>query len=252
MLYRQSALLFTLLAFFWACGSNTTSTTNETTAETAVETEVTPSGNMLTPEEEAAGWILLFDGKSTAGWKNYGQNTVAGWTVNGGELVAAGGGGDIMTEREFENYELSIEWKISKGGNSGIIYNVVEDPAKYKETYATGPEYQIIDSQGYKDKLKPTQVSGANYDMQPPSEIVVKPVGEYNHARIVVNQSKVEHWLNGAKVVTYELWTPEWKAQVQNSKWKDYPGYGIGKKGHIALQDHGDVVSFRNIKIKEL
>lgn len=253
MLYRQIAYLFIIASIFCSCGSNTPSATEDATTEAAtVETENDADHNILTAEETAAGWTLLFDGQSTNGWRNYGKNAVEGWTVKDGELIAAGGVGDIMTEKEFENYELSLEWKISVGGNSGIIYNVVEDTVKYKSTYATGPEYQIIDADGYKDKLKPTQVSAANYDMQPPSLITVKPAGEYNHARIIVNQGKVEHWLNDAKVVSYELWTPEWKNLVQKSKWKDFPGYGIGKKGHIALQDHGDVVSFRNIKIKEL
>ena len=251
MFHHQIALFLAIAIFISACGSSSTPTENNT-AETTVETEAVSTHNTLTAEEAAAGWQLLFDGKSTAGWRNYGQSTVSGWTVKNGELVAAGGSGDIMTEKQFENYQLSLEWKISPGGNSGIIYNVVEDTSIYKTTYATGPEYQIIDSGGYKDKLTPKQVSAANYDMQTPNEIVVRPVGEYNQARIVVNQGKVDHWLNGANVVSYELWSPEWKAQVQNSKWKDFPGYGIGKKGHIALQDHGDVVYFRNIKIKEL
>lgn len=251
MLRNQFALFLTLALFVSACGSSSQPSENHT-GETTVETEEVATHNTLTAEESAAGWQLLFDGQSTNGWRNYGQSTASGWTVKDGELIAAGGGEDIMTEKEFENYQLSIEWKISPGGNSGIIYNVVEDTMKYKTTYATGPEYQIIDSGGYKDKLTPKQVSGANYDMQTPSEIVVGPVGEYNHTRIIVNNGKVEHWLNGVRIVTYELWTPEWKDQVQNSKWKDFPGYGIGKKGHIALQDHGDVVYFRNIKIKEL
>ena len=121
----------------------------------------------------------------------------------------------------------------------------MEDTTQYKSTYATGPEYQLIDAKGYEGELKPSQTSGANYDMHAPSADVAKAAGEFNQAKIIVNEGKVEHWLNGAKVVEYELWTPEWKALVQQSKWKDFPGYGIGTEGHIALQDHGNEVTFQ-------
>lgn len=250
---RPTAFILMLSFFLFSCGSNTSTSTDNQTDETAVEeTTTSPGHNMLTDDEKAAGWQLLFDGSSTDGWRTYGQPGVTGWTIEEGVLMTAGGNGDIMTEQQFENYELSLEWKISEGGNSGIIYNVVEDTAKYSTTYATGPEYQLIDDEGYDAELTATQVSGSNYDMHPPSEKAAKGPGEFNTARIIVNQGKVEHWLNGVKVVSYELWTPEWKEMVQQSKWKDFPGYGIGQKGHIALQDHGDEVAFRNIKIREL
>jgi len=119
-------------------------------------------------------------------------------------------------------------------------------------TYESGPEYQLIDDIGYPGKLSDKQLSGANYDMQAPNAKVAKPAGEFNHTKIVVNKGHVEHWLNGTKVVEYELWSPEWEKQKANSKWKDVKPYGMSKKGHIALQDHGGGVYFKNIKIKTL
>ncbi len=208
--------------------------------------------------ETQSEWEPLFDGKSTAGWHTYGLDSVRGWAVENGELIALGQAGhegtanDIVTEREFENFELSLEWKMSPGGNSGIFFNVVEDPAKYATVYATGPEYQLVDDIGFPEKLEDWQKSAANYGMHPPSRSAIKPVGEWNQTRILVNKGHVEHWLNGEKVVEYQLWTPEWEALIKAGKWKDYPGYGLAKSGRIALQDHGNQVRFRNIKIREL
>jgi len=214
--------------------------------------------NTLTSAEKKSGWKLLFDGKTTSGWHTYGAKTVRGWEVKDGELVALGQAGhegsanDIVTEREFENFELSLEWKISPTGNSGIFFNVVEEPKKYATVYATGPEYQLVDDIGFPEKLENWQKSGANYGMHPPSRSVIKPVGEYNLTRLVVNKGHVEHWLNGVKVVEYQLWTPEWESQIKKGKWTEFPGYGRSKRGRIALQDHGSKIWFKNIKIKEL
>ncbi len=217
-----------------------------------------PKLNTLTSAEQKAGWKLLFDGKTTNGWHTYGAKTVRGWEVKDGELIALGQAGhegsanDIVTEREFENFELSLEWKISPTGNSGIFFNVVEDPKKYATVYATGPEYQLVDDIGFPEKLENWQKSAANYGMHPASRSVIKPVGEYNHTRLIVNKGHVEHWLNGVKVVDYKLWTPEWHALIKAGKWSDFPDYGLAKRGRIALQDHGSKIWFKNIKIKEL
>ena len=214
--------------------------------------------NTLTSAEKKSGWKLLFDGKTTSGWHTYGAKTVRGWEVKDGELVALGQAGhegsanDIVTEREFENFELSLEWKISPTGNSGIFFNVVEEPKKYATVYATGPEYQLVDDIGFPEKLENWQKSGANYGMHPPSRSVIKPVGEYNLTRLVVNKGHVEHWLNGVKVVEYQLWTPEWESLIKKGKWTEFPAYGRSKRGRIALQDHGSKIWFKNIKIKEL
>jgi hypothetical protein len=213
--------------------------------------------NTLSEAEIAEGWKLLFDGLSTAGWRVYGREEVTGWAVENGEFIALGQAGlegqgnDIITEGQYENFELSLEWKISEAGNSGIFFYVVESP-EYRAVYETGPEYQLIDDVGFPMELEPSQHTAANYGMHAPARIASKPAGEYNHTRLVVNNGQVEHWLNGERVVAYELWTPEWEALVQAGKWKDFPGYARARQGHIALQDHGNQCWFRNIKIREL
>ncbi|MCD4698496.1 MAG: DUF1080 domain-containing protein [Bacteroidales bacterium] len=200
-------------------------------------------------------WIDIFDGVSSKGWKGFKKDVVpGGWIVKDGNLVALGKGGDlggdIITARQYEDFELSLEWAISEGGNSGILFHVLEEG--YPAVYATGPEYQVLDDAGYPDKLKEWQLAGANYAMHNAQDKILKPAGEFNKSRIIVKDSHVEHWLNGNKVVEYELWSDDWKERVQNSKWKDYPGYGLARKGHIGLQDHGSPVMFRNIKIRNL
>jgi len=209
--------------------------------------------NTLTKKEKKEGWILLFDGESTKGWRKYRNQQADDWAVANGELYCKETGvtkrADLITIDQYENYELQIDWKISPKENSGIIYMVTEDNGA---SYESGPEYQLIDDLGYPDKLSDKQLSGANYDMQAPSAKVAKPAGEFNHAKIVINKGHVEHWLNGIKVVDYQLWTPEWEQAKANSKWKNVKTYGMSKKGYIALQDHGGGVAFKNIKIKPL
>jgi len=209
--------------------------------------------NTLTTKEKKEGWVLLFNGADTEGWRGYKNRPAAGWKVENGELMCAEGNiqgrADLITNEKFENFELQIDWKIGAKHNSGIIYMVTEDNGA---TYESGPEYQLIDDIGYPDKLKDVQLSGANYDMHPPTAKVVKPAGEYNHTRIVVNKGHVEHWLNGTKVVEYELWTTEWEETKTNSKWKDVANYGQSALGHIALQDHGGGVWFKNVKVRRL
>ena len=213
-----------------------------------------PAHNILTAEEAAAGWKLLWDGKTLAGWHTYGKTEVVGWEIADGTLIALGQGGDhandILTDAEYESFELLVDWKLSPQANSGIFYHVVEQG--YDRVYATGPEYQLIDDDGWPDKLEDWQMSGANYAMHPPMAKAARPVGEWNTTRIVVNKGRVEHWLNGAKTVEYELWSPEWEKLRTTGKWKDFPGYGSGRKGKLGLQDHGNKVFFRNVKIKTL
>ena len=209
--------------------------------------------NTLSKKEKKQGWKLLFDGTTMNGWRIYQNKKVDDWDVKNGELYCKVEGvaqrADLITNDTYENFELQIDWKIAPKENSGIIYMVTEEnPA----SYLSGPEYQLIDDIGYPEKIKDVQLSGANYDMNPPTAKVVKPVGEYNHTKIIVNKGHVEHWLNNTKVVEYELWTPQWLADKAKSKWKDVKTYGMTKKGHIALQDHGGGVWFKNIKIKEL
>jgi hypothetical protein len=214
-----------------------------------------PMDYTLTRQEKKEGWRLLFDGKTMDGWKPYLNNKTATWVVEDGSLKGLGKGSDstgyIITDDQFENFELKLDWKIAPRGNSGILYMVVEDPA-YKTPYQTGPEYQVIDEVGWPDTLQEWQKTGANYGMHVAQNKELKPVGEWNTAAIIVNNGHVEHWLNGVKVVEYELWTDEWKQLVAEGKWKDYPAYGLSKKGHLSLQDHGSNVWYKNIKIREL
>ena len=215
-----------------------------------------PEGhNALSPQEKSEGWVLLFDGESMEQWRSYLADSLYGWIVEDGTMKALGLGddlgGDIITREQFENFQLSLEWKISPGGNSGIMFMVHEDTA-YHAVYETGPEYQLLDDIGYPDTLEDWQLAGANYAMHLAGNKELKPVGEWNTARILKDGSHVEHWLNGKLVLEYELWTGDWKSRVASGKWKDYPGYGTFEKGHIALQDHGAAVWFRNIKIRGL
>ena len=209
--------------------------------------------NMLSDAEKRAGWKLLFDGKTTNGGRMYQNKPSDGWEVVNGELISRKEGvtnrADLITADQYDNFELMFDWKVDKGANSGVIYRAIEND---KPSFESGPEYQLIDDTGYVDKLEDWQKSGADYAMHAPSTLSAKPVGEYNRTRIVVNKAHVEHWLNGVKVVEYELWTPEWKQLKSQGKWKDAKDYGMANKGYIALQDHGGGVSFKNIKIRKL
>jgi hypothetical protein len=219
--------------------------------------------NTLTAAEKDAGWELLFDGVSLNGWKQYGHDTITSlWSVRDSAIVCDGTGlgegsgdhgGSLRTIKEYGNFDLSVDWKITPGGNSGILYHVKELP-EFKTDYATGPEYQVMDDGGWTGgTLTEAQKAGSNYDMfAAPASKKVMPVGEWNNARIVYNNGHVEHWLNGEKVVEFEEGSPEFKARYDSSKWVDFPGWNTFKVGSISLQDHGAPVYFRNIKIKAL
>jgi len=208
--------------------------------------------NVLTKEEKKNGWKLLFDGKSLAGWRTY-KNRTGSWQVTNGELVCPLGAkdyADLITVDQYDNFELALDWKIEKGSNSGIMYHVLET---HDVPYATGPEYQLVDDNGYEGKLEEWQKSGSDYAMHAPSKLAAKPAGEYNHSKIIFNNGHVEHWLNGIKVADFTAWSPEWEELRAASKWKDYPDYGKSKTGYIAFQgDHRGGVAFKNIKIRKL
>ena len=212
--------------------------------------------NTLTEKEKKDGWKLLFDGKTSAGWRTFNDTKAgAGWKVQNGELyldkTVKEGRGDLLTDAEYENYEFSIEWKIDACGNSGIIFNVKEDP-KYDATYVTGPEMQVLDNACHPDAKIIKHRAGDLYDLISSSKETVKPAGEWNHAMIKSDHGKMEFWLNGTKAVEFTMHDAKWDQMVAASKFKTMPDFGKAHKGHIALQDHGDKVWYRNIKIREL
>ncbi len=206
--------------------------------------------NTLTEAERAAGWRLLFDGQTTDAWRGYHMDSLpSGWKAVDGALTRVAEGGDIITKDQFANFELAVEWKVAPGGNSGIMYRVTEE-SDY--SYKSGPEMQVLDDAGHADGKSRLTAAGSDYAIYPSPPGVVKPAGEWNQARIVVNGDQVQHWLNGVKVVEYQLGSADWAARVKASKFAQWPNYGLAKTGYIALQDHGNWVAYRNIKIKAL
>lgn len=212
--------------------------------------------NTLSAKEKKEGWQLLFDGKTTNGWRMYQNKPADCWGVKNGELYCKGSEtdksdlrADIITGSQYEDFELSVDWKIAPKGNSGIMYHVTEEQ---NAAYLTGPEYQLIDDEGYPGKLEDWQKTGADYAMYTAATNAAKPVGEYNTTKIVVKGPHREHWLNGVKVLEFEAWSDDWKKRKSEGKWKDTPSYGMAKKGYICLQDHGSGVWFKNIKMRKL
>lgn len=247
--------LFALLLVVVACSS-----TKQEPTTTGGDTITSPGSssetllNQLTEEQKAEGWKLLFDGTSMNGWRTFRNQENDSWEVVDGTLHckpfkenAENKRADIVTVDQYENFELVFDWRISPHGNSGVMFRVTEE---HEQPYATGPEFQLIDDEGYPGDLQPGQLTGANYDMHVPTQNASKPVGEWNTSRLVVRKNNVEHWINGMKVVEYELYTDDWKERKARSKWKDFPAYATESKGHIDLQDHGNEVWFRNIRLK--
>ena len=209
--------------------------------------------NTLSPAEKKAGYELLFNGKDKTGWKGFNdKGDQDKWVAKNGELMLTGkGGGDLITTKEFENFELLLDWKISPKGNSGIFYLGKEAP-EFSTVWKTAPEMQILDDDNHPDGKIPSHRSGALYDLITPFPGTTKPVGQYNSVRIVVKNGEVEHWQNGHLVAKITMWTPDWEWAVKNSKFKDFPHYGSVRKGVLGLQDHGDPVWFKNIKVRRL
>ncbi len=208
--------------------------------------------------QKPAKWQKIFDGKTTKNWHSYHKTVVEGWTVTNKVLLTDGKNGDLVTDAEFENFEFEFEFQASPKGNSGVIYKVIEDPKN--ATYYTGPEYQVIDDEGYPPfndngkmvSINSKQKTGACYDMYEPMAKVAKPAGEWNKGRIVVKDNHIEHWLNGVKVVDYDYGSDDWKMHLAISKFAKW-GYATPHaKGHLALQGHGDPVSYRNMRLRTL
>jgi len=249
------------LALF-AC--NNESGNSEAKEADTTTTNATPAdmNNTLTDEQKKEGWQLLFDGTSTSGWHKYG-NTPAGtsWKVADGTLYLDASdtlngkirsGGDIVTDNEYENFELNLEWKVDTGANSGIIFYVNEDSAKYEWPWNTGMEMQVLDNDRHPDAKIPKHRAGDLYDLISCSKETVKPALEWNKAGIRALNGKLDLFLNGENVVSTTLWDDNWKKLIAGSKFKAMPNFGTFKKGRIALQDHGNKVWYRNIMIKKL
>ena len=236
-----------------SCGNNSESSTTTTDS---TKSDTTQTANMA----EEDGWVSLFDGSTTKGWHSYGKDSVnSSWKVVDGALYldttktnGKRDGGDIITDQEYENYHLALDWKVAEGANSGIIFNVHEDAAKYPNTYNTGPEMQVLDNERHPDAKIPKHRAGDLYDLISSSQETVKPAGEWNHAEVKVQNGKLDLYLNGTNVVSTTMWDDNWKKMVAGSKFKSMPDFGTFKKGHIALQDHGNAVWYKDIKIKQL
>lgn len=240
---KKLAVVISLATIFAGCGSNNGTKTGETQV-------------MEVKEDE---WISLFDGKTLDGWHGYGKGNIDGrWKIYDSTLILdasvnlAGVNGNLISNEEFDNFHLKLDWKISQNGNSGILFFVHEDTAKYKEPYFTGPEMQVLDNDGHPDGKIIKHRAGDLYDLISCSTETVKPVGEWNQAEIICNNGKLDFFLNGTNVVSTTMWDDQWKQIVAGSKFASMPDFATYKKGAICLQDHGDVVSFKNIMIKKL
>lgn len=214
--------------------------------------------NTLTDIEKNDGWQLLFDGKTLNGWRDYNGTALTGsWYIEDGTIKADGKGSDasgyIVTDKLYENFELVWDWKISKGGNSGLLYHVVERP-QFKVPYITGPEYQLIDDAEFAEPLEDWQRCGVDYAMYLPdfSTIKINPAGEWNTSKIVFDNGHVTYYMNGEKTIEFHAWTDDWFSRKNSGKWVNAPEYGLARKGVICLQDHGSSAWFKNVKIKEL
>jgi hypothetical protein len=222
---------------------------------TTGKTTGSPKGSSKQDE----GWQVLFDGTSKNAWHIYNNKSDgAAWTVKDGILYldpaakkTGAGGGDLVTNEEYENFDLKLEWKIDSAGNSGIIFLTQEDP-KYGQSYLTGPEMQIIDNNGHRDAKINKHRAGDLYDLITSTPENVHPWGQWNSIEMIINKGKLELYQNGAMVVTTTMWDDNWKQLIANSKFKNWAGFGMFQKGRIALQDHGNGVAFRNIQIKRL
>jgi hypothetical protein len=230
-----------VIAVAWACGGG---------AQNAQMSTSESGTSQAAAASDQPGWTVLFDGSSTGTWRGFKQNDLPdGWQIADGALTRVGPGGDIITRDQFGDFELELEWNVAPGGNSGIMFRVTEADSN---TYRTGPEMQVLDDAAHVDGKNRLTSAGSNYGLHAAPAGVVKPAGEWNQVRLVVRGAHVEHWLNGQKVVEYELWSPDWEAKVKASKFAAWPGYGRATRGHIALQDHGDRVAYRNIRVRAL
>ena len=211
----------------------------------------TSSATGLTAEQRAAGWRSLFDGTNTSAWRGYKSQTFpAGWRIVDGVLTKSGAVEDIMTRDQFGNFQLAFDWKLSPGGNAGVFYRGTEE---YDHIYWSAPEYQLLDDAGHPDGQSRLTSAGADYGLYPSPAGVVRPADQWNSTLIVASGNRIQHWLNGQKLLEYEIGSPDWEAKVKASKFVTYPNYGRAKQGYIAIQgDHDGTLSIRNVRIREI
>jgi hypothetical protein len=253
---QRSAVLMTVLAQLATgvggctpAGSNRTGGNGSVTTDTAITASPGMSG--LTAEQRAGGWKSLFDGATTAGWRGYKTQTVpAGWSVVNGTLTKSGPIGDLLTANQYGDFELAFDWQISHGGNAGVFYRGTEE---YDYIYWSAPEYQLLDDAMHADGKSRLTSTGAAYALYPAPAGVVKPAGEWNSTLIVAQGNRIQHWLNGQKLLEYEIGSPDWVAKVKASKFIDYPNYARAARGYLGFQgDHEGTLTLRNVRIKEL
>lgn len=242
---RLSIATITLAFSVSACASNQANTSDRSARQG------TTAMTNLSAQERAAGWRPLFDGRTLEGWRVYrGQSQPGGWFVADGALTKTQATDDIISVDQFGDFELALDWKVSSGGNAGLFYRGTEE---YEKIYWSATEYQLLDDANARDGRNRLTAAGAAYGLYPAAAGVVRPAGEWNSTRIVAKGAHVEHWLNGTKLLEYELWSPDWEAKVKASKFAAWPNYGRAKRGHIAIQgDHGGELALRNIRIRSL
>jgi hypothetical protein len=254
----RSIILMAAVGLFASC--NNEGEGADTSDTSTADIPVVPV--LLTPDEVKEGWVSLFDGKTTKGWHKYGGAPVgSAWKVVDGMLFLDASqkenwqikdGGDIVSDEEFENFHLKLEWKIDTCGNSGVIFYIHEDTAKYQWPWMTGPEMQVLDNSCHPDAKITKHRAGDLYDLITSAPETVKPALEWNLAEIKSQNGTLEFYLNGVKVVSTTMWDEGWKKMIAGSKFKDMKDFGTYKKGRIGLQDHGNNVWFKNIKIRRL
>lgn len=249
----KKSLLGLLTILLFSCGSSTTKEPMSLYSELDRNAPV----NTLSKKEKQKGWELLFNGTTHDGWHGYNLKEFPDcWIIQDGAFTMTSGGGtpeqeNIITNKKYRSFALSLEYKLTKGANSGVLFQVAEDP-QYKYPYETGPEFQVIDHESWPDPLEDWQINGANYGMYPPVSKPYKPIGEWNQILLVVDGNNVTQILNGKVVVTYEKNSEEWKKLRDTGIWSTTPGWGKYDEGYISLQNHGTKVFYRNIKLKKL
>ncbi len=260
---RSFLILLSFVFGLYIISCKPAGTKEEATEETKEEKSEERKVNALTEAEEDEGWILMFDGETYNGWRGYNKEDfpAIGWIIEdnalkcigSGQGEAGGQGGDIIFDKKFKDFHMKLQWKISEGGNSGIFY--LAEEIEGEPIWKSAPEMQVLDNEKHPDAMlgeAGNRKAGSLYDLIPADPQNAKPAGEWNSVEILVYQGTVVHKMNGETVLEYHLGTPDWEKMIAESKFKDFPEFGKYREGYIGLQDHGNDVWYRNIKIKPL